>query len=42
MATEPEEFTDFCFGAGVFSGAYNPLTEANTYAAVERALERGR
>ncbi|KAI8052481.1 NADP-dependent oxidoreductase domain-containing protein [Syncephalis plumigaleata] len=36
--TTSKEFPDFCFGAGVFSGAYNPLPEANAYAAVERAL----
>ncbi|RKP24863.1 NADP-dependent oxidoreductase domain-containing protein, partial [Syncephalis pseudoplumigaleata] len=41
MSADSKAFPDFCFGTGVFSGAYNAITEANAYAAVERALERG-
>ncbi|KAI9592910.1 NADP-dependent oxidoreductase domain-containing protein [Syncephalis fuscata] len=41
MSTNLDDFPSFCFGAGVFSGAYNSITETNAYAAIEQALERG-
>jgi L-galactose dehydrogenase len=34
-------FPSFCFGAGVFSGAYNAISKEDAYAAVRRALDRG-
>ncbi|RKP10420.1 NADP-dependent oxidoreductase domain-containing protein [Thamnocephalis sphaerospora] len=39
--TDQDTFPTFCFGAGVFSGAYSPVVEAESHAAVRRALDRG-